>query len=101
MTGKEKPAKPKKSPPKFTPAEGVSVPNEKIQVTARLGGHTEDEIKSLLEQVEAKMPEVKKSLRSVRSGTPVWTRCLKAQARPEAIADTLRFILGQSKELKF
>ncbi|MBM3333030.1 hypothetical protein FJY63_00045 [Candidatus Sumerlaeota bacterium] len=99
VTGREKPAKPKKSPPKFTPAAGVSVANEKVQVTARLGGHTEDEIRSLLEQVEAKMPEVKKSLRSAKSGTPAWTRCLKAQARLEAIAEALRFILGQAKEL--
>ena len=75
------------------------MPNEKIQVTARLGGHTE-EIKSLLEQVEAKMPEVKKSLRSTKSGTPAWTRCLKAQARLEVIAETLRFILGLTKDLK-
>jgi len=100
VTGKDKRAKPKKSPPKFTPVEGVSVPNEKIQVTARLGGHTEEEIKSLLEQVEEKMPELKKSLRTAKSGTPAWTRCLKAQTRLEAIADTLRFILGQTKELR-
>jgi len=100
VTGKEKRAKPKKSPPKFTPAEGVSVPHEKIQVTARLGGHTEDEIKMLLARVEAKMPEVKKSLQATESGSPARTRWLKAQARLEAIADALRFILGQSKELK-
>jgi hypothetical protein len=33
-TGKARPAKPKKSAPKFTPAKGVSLPSEKIQVTA-------------------------------------------------------------------
>jgi hypothetical protein len=68
-------------------------------VRVRPGGHTDEEIKSLLAQVEEKLPEVKKSLRGADSGSPARTRWLKAQARLESIADTLRFILGQSKEL--
>jgi hypothetical protein len=46
------------------------VPSERIQVTAHLGGHTEGETKLLLEQVEAKMTEAKKSLQAHGVGKP-------------------------------
>jgi hypothetical protein len=58
-----------------------------------------DSVEANLGRVVSKMPEVKKSLQATESGSPARTRWLKAHVRLEAIAETLRFILGQAKEL--